>query len=129
MTDPIADMLARINNGLLARKASVLVPHSKVKQNIAQVLVDEGFLVSLTFADPEKKVMTLGLKYDTEQKSVINGIKRRSRPGQRLYARSGEIPHICSGMGIAVLTTSKGVMTDSQARKIGVGGELVCEVW
>ena len=130
MTDPIADMLTRIRNGITARKAKVQIPSSKLKQRIAQVLADEGFLISVAHENDDKQGMiTVELKYDGENVFVIQGIRRVSRPGQRRYARKDNMPRVRSGLGVAILTTSQGVMTDRAAKKAGLGGELLCEVW
>ena len=130
MTDPIADMLTRIRNGITARKAKVQIPSSKLKQRIAQVLADEGFIASVAHEHDDKQgVITVELKYDSENNNTIQGIRRISRPGQRKYARKDNMPRVRSGLGVAILTTSQGVMTDRQARKAGLGGELLCEIW
>jgi small subunit ribosomal protein S8 len=130
MTDPIADMLARIKNAITARKAKVQIPASKVKLEIAKVLQEEGFLNSVTREDDERQgTITIELRYDNNNRNAIEGIRRRSRPGQRRYVRSDSLPKVRSGLGIAIVTTSKGVMTDRQARKANLGGELICEVW
>ena len=130
MTDPIADMLTRIRNGITARKAKVQIPSSKLKQRIAQLLVDEGFLVSTSHENDDKQgVITVELKYDSDNINTIQGIRRLSRPGQRKYARKDNMPRIRSGLGVAILTTSQGIMTDRQAKKAGLGGELLCEIW
>lgn len=130
MTDPIADMLTRIRNGITARKAKVQIPSSKLKQRIAQVLSDEGFIGAVSHENDGKQgVITVELRYDNDNNNVIQGIRRVSRPGQRKYARKDNMPRVRSGLGIAILTTSQGVMTDRAAKKAGLGGELLCEVW
>jgi small subunit ribosomal protein S8 len=130
MTDPIADMLTRIRNAITARKAKVIMPSSKMKQRIAEVLKDEGFVVAVSNeADDKQGLLTIELRYDNNNDNAIQGIRRVSKPGQRAYARHTGLPRVRSGLGIAILTTSKGVMTERQARKQGVGGELLCEVW
>jgi small subunit ribosomal protein S8 len=130
MTDPIADMLTRIRNGITARKAKVQIPSSKLKQRIAQVLADGGFLVAVSHENDDKQgVITVELKYDSDNNNAIQGIRRVSRPGQRKYARKDAMPRVRSGLGVAILTTSKGIMTDRAAKKAGLGGELLCEVW
>ena len=130
MTDPISDMLTRIRNGITARKAKVQIPSSKLKQRIAQVLLDEGFITDVAHEHDNKQgIITVELKYDSNNINVIQGIRRVSRPGQRKYARKDTIPRVRSGLGIAILTTSNGVMTDRAAKKAGLGGELLCEVW
>jgi small subunit ribosomal protein S8 len=130
MTDPIADMLSRIRNGITARKAKVQIPSSKLKQRVAQVLADEGFIAGVSHESDDKQgVITVELKYDSDNNNAIQGIRRVSRPGQRKYARKDNMPRVRSGLGIAIVTTSKGVMTDRAAKKAGLGGELLCEVW
>ncbi len=130
MTDPIADMLARIKNAITARKAKVQIPASKVKLKIAEVLQEEGFVNAVSREDDERQgTITIELRYDSNNRNAIEGIRRRSRPGQRRYVRNDAMPKVRSGLGIAILTTSKGVMTDRQARKAKLGGELICEVW
>jgi small subunit ribosomal protein S8 len=130
MTDPIADMLTRIRNAITARKAKVIMPASKMKQRIAEVLKDEGFVNAISSEEDGKQgLLTIELRYDNNNHNAIQGIRRVSRPGQRTYARQDQLPRVRSGLGIAILTTSKGVMTERQARKNGLGGELLCEVW
>ena len=130
MTDPIADMLTRIRNAIRALKAKVLVPSSKIKQRIAEVLSEEGFLGAVRREDDDKQgVLTIELRYDNNNRNAIEGLRRVSRPGQRSYVRHQGLPKVRSGLGIAIVTTSKGVMTERQARKAGLGGELLCEVW
>jgi small subunit ribosomal protein S8 len=130
MTDPIADMLTRIRNAITARKAKVIMPASKLKERLAEVLKDEGFVGAISREDDGKQgLLTIELRYDHNNRNAIEGIRRVSKPGQRAYARHGNLPRVRSGLGIAILTTSKGVMTERQARKNGLGGELLCEVW
>lgn len=130
MTDPIADMLTRIRNGITARKAKVQIPSSKLKQRLAQVLADEGFITGVSHEQDDKQgVITVELKYDADNHNAIQGIRRVSRPGQRKYARKDTMPRVRSGLGVAIVTTSKGVMTDRAAKQAGLGGELLCEVW
>jgi small subunit ribosomal protein S8 len=130
MTDPIADMLTRIRNAITARKAKVAMPSSKIKREIARVLVEEGFVNTQRFEEDDKQgVLTIELRYDNDNRNAIQGIRRKSRPGQREYVRSEKMPRVRSGLGIAILTTSKGIMTERAARKQQVGGELLCEVW
>ncbi len=131
MTDPIADLLARIRNGIMARKASIDLPASKMKKKIAELLRDEGFLLAVA-EQPEDKgqgTLTLALRWDPQNKSAISGIRRVSKPGQRAYAPSTDLKKVRGGLGIAIVSTSKGLMTDREARKQGVGGEIICEVW
>jgi small subunit ribosomal protein S8 len=130
MTDPISDMLARIRNGALARHDRVEMPHSFLKKNIAEVLKAEGFVDDVRESDGEgKKTLTLVLRYGRGKDSAIDGLRRVSAPGRRVYVRYDRIPRVRSGMGISILSTSRGVMTDRQAREQKVGGELLCEVW
>jgi len=130
MTDPIADMLTRIRNAITARKAKVSIPSSKIKRELARVLEEEGFVSSMRFeADDKQGTITIELRYDQDNRNAIQGIRRVSRPGQRAYVRSQKMPRVRSGLGIAILTTSQGIMTERAARKNKVGGELLCEVW
>src|SRR4051812_15120589 len=130
MTDPIADMLTRIRNAITARKAKVIIPLSKLKLHVAEVLKDEGFVNGFsTEEDGKQGILTIELRYDNNNDNAIQGIRRVSRPGQRTYARTDQLPRVRSGLGIAILTTSKGIMTERQARKQNLGGELLCEVW
>ena len=130
MTDPIADMLTRIRNAITARKAKVIMPASKMKARIAEVLKDEGFVGAVsTETDNKQGLLSIELRYDNNNHNAIQGIRRVSKPGQRTYARHTGLPRVRSGLGIAILTTSKGIMTEREARKQGLGGELLCEVW
>lgn len=130
MTDPIADMLTRIRNAITARKAKVLMPASNIKQRIAEVLHNEGFVGAVAFEKDEKQgVLSIELRYDNNNDNAIQGLRRVSKPGQRAYVRHDNLPRVRSGLGIAIVTTSKGVMTERDARKHGLGGELLCEVW
>jgi small subunit ribosomal protein S8 len=130
MTDPIADMLTRIRNAITARKAKVIMPSSKMKQRIAEVLKNEGFVGAISYEDDGKQgLLTIELRYDNNNHNAIQGIRRVSKPGQRAYARHDRLPRVRSGLGVAILTTSHGVMTEREARKNGLGGEFVCEVW
>jgi len=133
MTDPIADLLARIRNGIRARKSLVECPRSNIKLRIAEILRDEGFVQSVTSQDDLKQgTMKLALRYDgrsTPSGCAITGMRRVSRPGQRAYVPAKQVPRVRNGLGIAILSTSQGVMTDRDARKLGVGGEVLCEVW
>ena len=130
MTDTIADMLTRIRNALIAKHESVEIPASTMKKAIAQILVDEGYIKSFEIiADGEKKTIRIQLKYGANKQRVIVGIKRISRPGLRVYARKDEMPKVLGGLGIAIVSTSRGVMTDREARKQGVGGEVLAYVW
>jgi small subunit ribosomal protein S8 len=131
MTDPIADFLARIRNAILARKASFDVPASKLKKKLAEILRDEGFLTGVTESGDDKNqgILSVSLRWDSNHRAAISGLRRVSRPGQRKYVASDAIPKVRGGLGTAIVSTSKGVMTDRQARKERVGGEVICEVW
>ncbi len=130
MSDPLADMLTRIRNGVMANFNSVEMPTSKTKVNIAKVLQDEGYVTGYRVNDSGPQgTLTIELKYDADQKPIITGIKRISKPGLRKYARTGEIPKVLNGLGIAILSSSEGVITDKTARASNVGGEILCEVW
>lgn len=129
-TDPIADMLTRIRNGLTAHLTSVSVPASKEKLTIANILVKEGYIVSAEEASNNgKKNIIITLKYDENGDGVIQGIKRISKPGLRVYAGVDKIPQVISGLGIAIVSTNKGILTDKEARAAGVGGEVLAFVW
>ena len=130
VTDPISDMLTRIRNGLTVRKAFVLVPSSKMKVSIAQILLEEGFIqgYEITSEQPQPNIR-LWLKYDERRRPVVTGLERVSKPGRRVYKGKQELPWVLSGLGIAIVSTPKGVMTDRQARRQGVGGEVLCYVW
>jgi small subunit ribosomal protein S8 len=130
MTDPIADMLTRIRNGALARHDRVEMPHSKLKEHVGHVLKGAGYIDDVRVSEGEDpKVLTLVLRYGKGRESAIDGLRRVSTPGRRVYVRHDRIARVCSGMGISILSTSRGVMTDREARKQRVGGELLCEVW
>ena len=130
MTDPIADFLARIRNAILARQAEVVAPASKLKQRLAVVLKDEGYISGYDVREADNIAeIVVRLRWADPRTNAITGLRRRSRPGQRMYVRHGTIPKVRSGLGIAILSTSKGLMTDRAARKEGLGGELLCEVW
>jgi small subunit ribosomal protein S8 len=130
MTDPIADMLARIRNAALARHDRAEMPHSRLKEHVAKVLKGEGYVDDVRVSEGEgPKTLTLVLRYGRGKDSAIDGVRRVSTPGRRVYVRHDQIPRVRSGMGISILSTSRGVMTDKEARKQRVGGELLCEVW
>ena len=130
MTDPIADFLSRIRNGILARHSEVTAPASKLKERICELLESEGYIAGHDVRDAEGYgEIVVRLRWADPRTNAITGLRRRSRPGQRMYVRHGSIPKIRSGLGIAILSTSKGLMTDRAARKAGLGGELLCEVW
>lgn len=127
MTDPIADMLTRIRNGHGAKKSEVVMPASKMKKSVAQVLKDEGYIADFSISADQKPNLTIVLKY-FEGKPVIEVVRRVSTPGLRVYKRKDELPKVDGGMGIAIISTSKGVMTDKAARLAGQGGEVICIV-
>ena len=130
MTDPISDFLSRIRNGIMARKELVDCPRSKLKLRIAEILRDEGYINHVANMDNEHQgVLTVTLRYNKDHNAAITGLKRISRPGQRTYVGAKELPKVRNGLGIAIVSTSRGVMTDRDARKLGVGGEVLCEVW
>ena len=130
VNDPIADMLTRIRNALVAKHDSILVPASNEKKALAKILLDEGFIKSVDYVEEGVQgAIKIGLKYDANRKSVITGLKRISKTGLRVYAKSEELPKVLGGLGIAIISTSKGVMTDKEARKNAVGGEVLCYVW
>ena len=131
MSDPIADMLTRIRNANTAKHDTVDVPASKMKIAIADILVDEGYIAKYDLVeDGSFKTLHITLKYGVDKnEKVISGIKRISKPGLRVYANTEDIPRVLGGLGIAILSTNKGVVTDKEARKLGVGGEVLCLVW
>lgn len=130
MTDPIADMLTRIRNATSARFDFVNIPASKVKVAIAEVLKEEGFIVDFeTFEEPPRRFVRIHLSYKDKQQPILSGIKRVSRPGLRVYVQKREIPRVYNGLGIAILSTPKGVMSGQQAWRQQIGGEVLCYVW
>lgn len=130
MTDTISDMLTRIRNGLLAKKADVVLPYSNFKHSLAKVLHSEGYIKSVEVSETGiAKSLTLGLKYDQTGMPVISGIQRVSKPGARIYSPRTSIPRVMGGIGTTIISTSKGLMTDKQARASKIGGEIVCQVW
>lgn len=129
MTDPIADMLTRVRNAQQARHETVDVPSSKVKIEIAEILKSEGFIVDYAVSGDVKKVLTITLKYGANNEKVISGIKRISKPGLRVYTTGAEAPRVLNGLGISIISTSSGMMTDKAARAKNVGGEVVAYVW
>lgn len=132
IVDPIADMLTRIRNGLIAGHETVDVPASKINLSIAKIMVDEGYLASADLVKEESDVqgtIHIALKYGANKQKAITGLKRISKPGLRVYAKADEIPSVLNGMGIAIVSTSKGVMTDKEARKQQAGGEILAYVW
>lgn len=130
MTDPIADMLTRIRNANAVRHEFLEVPASKMKKEIAEILKREGFIRDAEYIDDNKQgIIRIYLKYGPNNERVITGLKRISKPGLRVYAKSSELPRVLGGLGIAIISTSKGVMTDKEARKQNLGGEVICYVW
>lgn len=130
ITDPIADMLTRIRNALTAKHEDVLVPASTVKKVIAEILLDEGYIKSYDIReDGVAKYIHIDLKYGPNKQRVITGLKRISKPGLRIYARKDQLPKVLNGLGIAIISTSRGIMTDREARKQGVGGEVLAYIW
>jgi small subunit ribosomal protein S8 len=133
--DPVADMLTRIRNAVMAGHAQVAMPSSKLKIEIAKILKDEGFLEGFEVVDGEsevQKVLRIKIKYVGERRqrsAVISGLERISKPGRRIYTKKTDIPWVLSGIGVAILSTPKGVMTGARARQLGVGGEILCKVW
>jgi small subunit ribosomal protein S8 len=130
VTDPIADLLTRVRNASAARHREVTLPSSRVKREIARILVEEGFIESFeTQAEGVQEMLTMRLKYVDGRTPVVTGLKRISKPGLRVYARKTEIPRVLGGLGLAILSTSHGIMTGAQARKEHLGGEVLCYVW
>jgi small subunit ribosomal protein S8 len=133
MTDPIADLLTRVRNALMVGHASVVVPHSKIKVAIAEILKEEGYIEDVSVGDETPaRMIHIRLKYwgkRREQRPVISHLERVSKPGRRVYVSKDEIPWVMSGMGISILTTPQGVMTGQKARRLGIGGEVLCYVW
>jgi len=135
MTDPIADMLTRIRNAVMSGQTLTAMPLSKVKVEIAKILKEEGYLENFEIADgesPSQKVLRVKIKYigeRRERKPVLTGLERISRPGRRVYTKKQEIPWVLSGIGVAILSTPKGIMTGQRARQLGVGGEILCKIW
>ncbi len=130
MTDPIADFLTRIRNGIMARKVDVVCPRSKIKLKLAEILKDEGYVDAVSKSDDSVQgSIAVTLRYDNRHNNAITGIKRISTPGQRRYVGAADLPKVRNGLGVAILSTSKGLMTDRKARELGVGGEVLCEVW
>ena len=129
MTDPIADMLTRIRNANALRYASVSMPSSKMKVEIAKILLEEGFISDFKVSGDSKKELNITLKYGANGQRVISGLKKISKPGLRITAPSDKLPKVLNGLGIAIISTSKGVVSDKQARALGVGGEVLAYVW
>ena len=130
MTDPIADMLTRIRNANVVKHETVDVPASNIKKEIVRILLEEGFVRGYDVIEDEKQgIIRIQLKYGQAGERVIQGIKRISKPGMRVYADKHEVPRVLNGLGISIISTSKGILTDKQARKENVGGEVICYVW
>ena len=130
ITDPIADMLTRIRNALVAKHETVDVPASNMKLAIAEILLNEGYIKSYSVNEEDvEKMMNIVLKYGPNRQRVITGLKRVSKPGLRVYARKDKLPKVLNGLGIAIISTSRGIMTDREARKQGVGGEVLAYIW
>ena len=130
MTDPIADMLTRIRNANTVGHTTVEVPASNMKKAIAEILLNEGFIGGFEVIEDNKQgVIKVQMKYGAGKEKVINGIKKISKPGLKVYAKANEVPSVLGGLGIAIISTSKGIISDKEARKLGVGGEVICYVW
>ena len=130
MTDPVADMLTRIRNANTAGHATVDIPASKIKKNIAEILVKEGYIKGYeVVAGETQDIIRVTMKYGPDKTKVISGIKKISKPGLKVYAKADEVPKVLGGLGIAIISTSSGLITDKEARKLGVGGEVICYVW
>ena len=130
MTDPIADMLSRIRNANNARHKSVDVPCSNIKKEIAKILLDEGYIKGYDVVEDDKQgIIKIDLKYSQDGERVISGLKRISKPGLRVYVKCDDVPKVLGGLGIAIISTSKGIITDKMARQNKVGGEVICYVW
>ena len=130
MTDPIEDMLTRIRNANTVGHATVEIPASNMKKSIAEILLNEGFIGGFEVIEDNKQgVIKVQMKYGAGKEKVINGIKKISKPGLKVYAKANEVPSVLGGLGIAIISTSKGIISDKEARKLGVGGEVICYVW
>jgi len=130
MTDPIADMLTRIRNANTVGHATVDIPASKMKKSIAGILTQEGYIKGFDLIEEGTQgAIRVQMKYGTDKKRVISGIKRISKPGLKVYAKADEVPRVLGGLGIAIISTSNGIISDKEARKLGVGGEVICYVW
>jgi small subunit ribosomal protein S8 len=130
MTDPIADMLTRIRNANTAGHDTVEIPASKMKKAIAQILLDEGYIAGFdVIEDGKQGIIKVTMKYGAHNERVISGIKKISKPGLKVYANAEDVPRVLGGLGIAIISTSKGIISDKEARKLGVGGEVICYVW
>ena len=130
MTDPIADMLTRIRNANTVGHETVEIPASKMKTAIAEILKEEGYIADFDIIDDNKQgIIKVTMKYGANKEKVITGIKKISKPGLKVYAKANDVPRVLGGLGIAIISTSKGVISDKEARKMGVGGEVICYVW
>ena len=130
VNDPIADFLTRIRNAGMARHETVVMPHSKVKAEMARILTEQGYVESYSErGDGAKKELVVELKYDPDGRRVIRGLRRMSRPGRRVYRKQANIPRVLDGLGVAILSTSRGILTDHEARRVGIGGEVLCFVY
>jgi small subunit ribosomal protein S8 len=130
ITDSIADMLTRLRNANAAKHDHVLVPSSRMKVEIAKILKTEGFIVDYQIVEkPPQNQLRLHIRYGPKRQQILTGIRRVSRPGLRIYAKRVAVPQVRRGLGLAILTTSKGIMTDREARRVGIGGEVICYVW
>lgn len=130
MTDPIADLLTRVRNANSARHEVVEVPSSKVKKAVANILLEEGYVKGIEeFNDGVVPMMRIALKYGANKERVITGLKRISKPGLRVYCKAEEVPKVLNGLGVAIVSTSKGMVADREARKLGLGGEVICYIW
>ena len=130
MTDPIADMLTRIRNANTVGHETVEIPASKMKKSIAEILKEEGYIEDFDIIDDNKQgIIKITMKYGANKEKVITGIKKISKPGLKVYAKANDVPRVLGGLGIAIISTSKGVVSDKEARKMGVGGEVICYAW
>ena len=130
MTDPIADMLTRIRNANTVGHETVEIPASKMKKAIAEILKEEGYITDFDVIEDDKQGMIkVTMKYGSNKERVISGIKKISKPGLKVYAKANEVPKVLGGLGIAIISTSKGIVSDKEARKLGVGGDVICYVW
>jgi small subunit ribosomal protein S8 len=130
VNDPIADFLTRIRNAGMARHETVVMPHSKMKAEMARILTEQGYVESYSErGDGAKKELVIELKYDTDGRRAIRGLRRMSRPGRRVYRKQASIPRVLDGLGVAILSTSRGILTDHEARRAGIGGEVLCFVY
>jgi small subunit ribosomal protein S8 len=130
MTDPIADVLTRIRNAIMVKKKEVSVPSSRIKVEIAKVLKEEGYIQNFKVIDDNKQgILNISLRYTDENECIINGLQRMSKPGCRIYCQKDKIPDVLGGLGILIISTSKGILTGNQCRELGVGGEVLCQIW